>query len=385
MLSISVRRAVAPLCVLALALAGCGGDDDDDAAAPAADDTTTTAEAAADEPAGDTTTTAGDTGSEGSDDAACGPLAETESVTVSASSANLAFATVYLAQELGYFEEQNLDVTIENLSSSDALAPLGQGRLDMTLSTINAGVYNAIESGIDIRWTAPLYEANPEAAEGLYVQAELFPEDQDTFDVSVLAGKVVSTPAGLGGTSTFILAEQLLDAGLTLDDLTYRQMGTTDILAALEQGGLDMGWLSTPFWGQVADNPDLRYVQGFPDAQNGTAMLMGPSMSGRPEVAEAFYRALLGVSEDHLSGDYLGDPEVVAALSSALDTPEEDLIVDAPNVFDAGMRMDGAADFNERMQQTFIDIGGLLDYDEPLAADAVIDESFLDAARACTA
>jgi NitT/TauT family transport system substrate-binding protein len=253
----------------------------------------------------------------------------------------------------------------------------------MTLSTINAGVYNAIESGIDIRWAAPLYEANPDAAEGLYVQAELFPTDQDTFDVTALEGKVVSTPAGLGGTSTFILAEQLLEAGLTLDDLTYRQMGTTDILAALEQGGLDMGWLSTPFWGQVADNPGLRYVQGFPDAQNGTAMLMGPSMSERPEVAEAFFRALLGVSEDHLAGDYLGDPEVVAALSSALDTPEEDLIVDAPNVFDAGMRMDGAADFNERMQQTFIDIGGLLDYDEPLPDDAVIDESFLDAARAC--
>lgn len=347
--------------VLVLGFAACGDDDSDD---PSAEGSGTTGEN-------------GDSG----ENAACAPLEETESVTVTVSSPNVAFAATLLADEVGAFEEEGLDVTFETLSSADALAPLGQGRVDVTLSTLNAGVLNAMSEGIDIKWIGPLYVAHPDAGEGLWVQPELY-DGEGEFDVSVLEGKTVATPAGLGGTSTFILAEQLLEAGMSLDDLTYNQMGTADILAALENDSLDMGWLSDPFW-QQAEDGDLVHVGGFPEDQNGTAILAGPGLLDRPDVAEAFLRAIQRATDEHLGEGYLEDEETVEHLANALDVPAEDLANPFPHTFDPELELVGAEDFSERMQQTFIEMGDLLNYDEPLPADTVMDPSIGEAAAAC--
>lgn len=311
----------------------------------------------------------------------CAALEETEDVVVTVSSTNMAFAAVLLAEEVGAFDAEGLNVTFETLSAADALAPLGQGRVDVTVSTLNAGVLNAMSEGINIRWIAPLYEAHPDAGEGLWIQPERW-DGTGEFDVSVLEGAIVSTPAGLGGTSTFILAEQLLAAGLSLDDLTYKQMGTADILAALEQDALDMGWLSDPFW-QQAEGTDLVYVGGFPDPQNGTAMLAGPRLLDRPEVAEAFLRAIMKTVDQYLGEGYMDDAETKAHLATALDVPEENINSPFPHQFDPELSMDTAGDFATRMQETFIEMGELLTYDEPLAEEQVIDASIGAAAAGC--
>jgi NitT/TauT family transport system substrate-binding protein len=396
------RRATAIVAALSLAIAACGGDDDatestDQDSTDSADSTEETEATEATDPPAEATSTDDSSDDESTDAPAptdppaettvpvddCAPLAEPAEVIVSASSANLAFAAVFLAQQVGAFEAEGLDVTIEKLSATDAIPQLGQGRVDVVLSTLSAGTLNAINSGVELKWTAPLYLSNPESLEGLYVQSE-YAADAASFDISSIVGGSIASPAGLGGTSSFIISEQLIDAGLTFDDVAYNQLGAPDILIALEQGAVEMGWLSTPFWTEAQGNENLTYIGGFDPDQNGTAMLTGPKLGGRPDVGAAFFRAIGKTIRDHLAGaDYLDDPETAQAIADSLELDVADLETPAANLFDPMQPLTGADEFAQRMQTTFLELGGLLEYDEPIASDRIIDTSMVEAARAC--
>src|SRR5215211_3879347 len=64
-------------------------------------------------------------------------------------------AGMYIALDKGYFAEQGLDVDLGRYSSTDAyMAALATGELDFGTTDINAGLFNIMARGIDIRFVA---------------------------------------------------------------------------------------------------------------------------------------------------------------------------------------------------------------------------------------
>ncbi|MAT05524.1 MAG: hypothetical protein CL424_10830 [Acidimicrobiaceae bacterium] len=377
-----------------MVVAGCGSSEDDGSASPAtttSEDTAaadTTAPDTGDRETDDTTASTAPATSqpvdgEAADDPACAPLAEPASIKISALQL-LPYLPVHIAEHLGYFDEEGIDLTIENLRSSEALPLLGQGDIDYMIAPVSAQLFNAIDAGVELRWASPLNTANPESMNGLWVKAELFPPEEDEFDWTKMKGRTMVSSTGHGGVLTYVAGPHMLEAGMSIDDITALAMPSADLIVALENGSVDMAWAPSPFWERLVGNPDFRFVEGFPpEPASDIGIIAGPSMSDRPEVAAAFFRALMRAIEDNLQGgDYLEDEASRQLIAEAVGLEEADLDVEAPNLFDP--RLDpGDLEAFTRNQQVMIDLGSLLEYDEPIPVEDLVDLRGLDAAREC--
>lgn len=389
----SLQRVMTLLAVAAMLAAGCGGSSDGDAAAT--DDTeateATTAEST-DDAEGDADTdtdTDGDADTDaGADEAAadvpaeCAPLEQMEDVTLGLSRNILAFAPVFLAIENGNFEAANLNVTIEPLNSSEALAPIGQGRIDGSLTSYSVGHFNAYDSGVELQWVMPGYYSNEDSKEGYWVRVE-DAGTEDAPDIEALRGATFGSPTGGTGAGGLILAKALEPAGMSLGDIELTQLSGTDVLVALENGAISGGWLSDPIWQQAEDNPDLRFFATYPPGVNGSGLVAGPRLLERPQVLVNFLKVVGETIDQGLTGpDHLLDEQTAAYLADAFDSTPEEIMAALPLGYDATNSLDGGAEYLDTLQGLMMD-QGFLEYDTPIAGEDLIDASFGEIAAAC--
>src|SRR5690348_10476224 len=61
-------------------------------------------------------------------------------------------AVFFIADKRGYFKAEGLTTTLSSFASAaKMIAPLGTGQLDVGGGTVAAGLYNAVERGINIK------------------------------------------------------------------------------------------------------------------------------------------------------------------------------------------------------------------------------------------
>lgn len=348
--------------LLAMAVAACGSDSDD-AEASSGDDAATTTAA----PEGD--------------DVAC-PEVEGEKVVLSVSRPILAFAPILLAMQNGAFADAGLDVSIEPLSATEALAPLSQGRIDASLTSYSAGYFNAVKSGVELKWVMPAYSANPDSKEGYWVRVEdAGTEAEPTLDK--LKGKTFGSPTAGTGAGGLVLANLLEEDGISLKDVTITQLAGADALLALENGAVSGAWLSDPIWVDATKNPDLRFFGSYPPGINGSGLVIGPNLISRPEVMTAFTKVVQETIAEHLGEGHLQDDEVVGHLATAIGTTPEALKAGLPLSYDPELSLEGGEEFLDELQQLMID-QGVLEYDEPYDTSVLIDETYAKEALSCS-
>src|SRR5262249_23900217 len=67
----------------------------------------------------------------------------------------ISYAGPYIADAMGIFRENGLDVSITGFNSAaQMIAPLGTGELDVGGGTVSAGFYNAVGRGIGMKIVA---------------------------------------------------------------------------------------------------------------------------------------------------------------------------------------------------------------------------------------
>src|ERR1700678_3412581 len=70
---------------------------------------------------------------------------------------SMSAAPLFIADQLGYFKQEGLDVQVTTFpSAANMIAPLGAGQLDVGGGAAVASMYNAIGRGIDVRVVADL-------------------------------------------------------------------------------------------------------------------------------------------------------------------------------------------------------------------------------------
>ncbi|MFI5427127.1 hypothetical protein [Aeromicrobium sp. UC242_57] len=117
-------------------------------------------------------------------------------------------------------------------------------------------------------------------------------------------------------------------------------------------------------------------------------LLFGSNMLDEdPKVGQALIRAAARTVRDHLKPGYKEDPETVEAMAAAFKTSEDAISSGSELVWDPDLAIGyelegvpaGTPDYLSLIQETFLAVGGVIEYTQPLTRTQVYDQSFLDA------
>lgn len=233
-------------------------------------------------------------------------------------------AAVFLGDDLGYFEEEGLDLEISTAGGGAAIVP-GVEAGDFTFGFSNyISVYFANQRGFEHRVIA----------NGVTAGEDL---ERDFGGVVVLADSDIRTPADLEGRTVSVntlsnigdttVRQIVSEDGGDAATVTFQEVGFPDAPAALENGQIDAAWIVEPFLTQAID-AGARVVaynfNGFdPELDVAGYFTSQRTIDESPEVVEAFQRAL------NRSLDYANEnPDEVRRILGTYTELSEELIAE---------------------------------------------------------
>jgi NitT/TauT family transport system substrate-binding protein len=166
-------------------------------------------------------------------------------------------APFFIAQEEGYFAEQNLEIELVQFErSSQAIPGLVSGEVDVIGGGLSVGLLNAMAQETAIKFVADKSSVDPQGCAYTVLMARRDRIEGGEFDdIANLEGLRISlNPVGFEG----YMAEKLLEsAGLTLDDLEVVDIPRATELDALEEGSLDILSTSEPWIARGLESGNL--------------------------------------------------------------------------------------------------------------------------------
>jgi NitT/TauT family transport system substrate-binding protein len=205
-------------------------------------------------------------------------------------------AGIYIAADKGYFAEQGLKVLIQNVDSSSTVTTgLASGDLDVSGGSPAASIYNAVRQGVPIVIVADkgcLLVGYGYLA--FMVRTGLADKVKTAADLRELT--LAATGYFAGASNEVTIQHLLQPEGVEARELKIVSMSFPDILAALGTGAVDVGTLIEPLVTVAVDKGVAtiwkRGDQVYPSQQY-SALIYGPGIVKRPDVAKRFMMAYL--------------------------------------------------------------------------------------------
>jgi NitT/TauT family transport system substrate-binding protein len=278
-------------------------------------------------------------------------------------------ATTYIlsmAEALGEFDKENIDLTIETVPSVDALQLVADGKIDGFASSTSVGAFNAVAQGFDVRMIVGDGWQSPESKMGVWARKGL-----ETADFS---GLKIASAVGVGSSVNKPFQDYLATGDVKLTDLTWETVGPEDTATALKKGAVDAAVLLDPFWLQLEDDPDFEFV--VPTAEPGDnigGVQVGPKLLERRDVALAFTRAYIRTINTYFKDEnWQDDDELMDAMSAELGLPAESLRAVPGQIYNWDIPEGPAT----ALQELYISTGTMQGTD-PLPESDFIDRSFI--------
>jgi NitT/TauT family transport system substrate-binding protein len=302
-------------------------------------------------------------------------------VGISDSSSDVGF---FIADKKGYFKAAGIATTMTPFASAaKMIAPLGTGQLDVGGGTVAAGLYNAVERGINIKIVADKASiADGYEYSTLLVRKDLV--DSGRYKgLADLKGLTIAT-ASQGAGSESSLNEALKKGGLKFGDVNVVYMGFPEMLPALKNKGIDAGVVNEPTVTRaISEGFAVRASRDtiYPGQQTAVVLFSDEFIKKR-EVAQKFMNAYIRALRDYndaLKDGRLAGPgadEIVAILTeyTGIKKPE---VYRAMTPFAANP--DGRVN-TATMQNDYDFYKGRALISGHVTVDQVIDNSFADEA-----
>lgn len=287
------------------------------------------------------------------------PLAEGTALVVAVPpGAGEELAPVLLAERLGEFEAENLDVEIVERHPGEAMGALGAGELDVVVGPIGAPFFAAVHEGSGARVVlggaltrSPNDLASPQA--GMWLRRSAVEDDRDLAD---LTGQAVGLPGGRGAAALYQVERTLDQQAAPPQSVEIVDAGGDEAAERLRAGELAVAWLDGASWLPLADDSRFELVATLPATESihGTVFSQRLTDDDR-EVGLAYARAVIRTVNTHLSGDYESDDEVVAALAEATGLDEDVVTATEPLLFDWEVR----GGTLPRIEEAILELGGV--------------------------
>ncbi|MFE0171569.1 ABC transporter substrate-binding protein [Streptomyces sp. NPDC059002] len=248
------------------------------------------------------------------------PLPEERGLTIATGTLSAEYvAPLQMAVAKGEFKKEGLDVDLKVLPTPEALPLLAKGDIDAQWAAPEAAVMNGITSGFDIKWTAGNFSPAPTSKSGLWVRLK---KNESASHVP-MAGRKLGTMIGKGSVIAYPMNKALKKHGGGLDEIQFQQLGSADVLTALQNGGTDSAWLLDPVWRKVDGDKRYAFLGGQPQGEPLGGLLFGPNLLTKdPDAGVALLRAYIRTVNTYFAGDYKRDPAFVGDLAKLLKTDE---------------------------------------------------------------
>ncbi|MFD9320490.1 ABC transporter substrate-binding protein [Streptomyces sp. NPDC060053] len=247
-------------------------------------------------------------------------LSERRRITIATGTLSAEYvAPLEVALDKGEFAREGLDVTLKVLPTPDALPLLAKGDVDALWAAPEAAVMNGVRGGFDIRWVAGNFSPGPGSKSGLWVRLG---DGESAADVK-MSGRRLGTMIGKGSVIAYPMEKALRRHGGDLARIQYQQLGSADVLTALENGGVDSAWLLDPVWRRVDDKPGYAFLGGQPPGEPLGGLLYGPSLLADDiDAGVALLRAYIRTVNTYFVADYKKDAAFVTYLAKLLKIDE---------------------------------------------------------------
>ncbi len=309
------------------------------------------------------------------------PLAERQTIKLGNRFRAEFVAPILLAEHYGLFDEENIDVEWVELSLTDSMVPLDDCEVDFAIGGTEASFHNGVAQGLDVKMVLGNYFP-PDAGDitipqtGLWAQRALF-SDPENPDITELKGARVASAVGLGSVVIYPVAQAFDEAGFSLLDMEFEQIGSAEHFIALENDAVQAAWMLDPYWIEASANPDdfVLLVTQTPGEPLG-GVYAGPCVrSGdKMEAGQAFVRAYIRAINTYLPPNYQDDADVMAALAEQTGAPVESLIETPGLYFDWEMR----TNTSQNAQSYYIEFD-TVEYEDVLPDEQVMDRSMYEA------
>jgi NitT/TauT family transport system substrate-binding protein len=289
----------------------------------------------------------------------------------------LSFAPLYIAKADGHFARHGLNVELVEMARSvDAIAALGQGRLDVAGGTMNAGLLNAIARGVPIRIVADKGYASPDDCTS-YAIVGARPWKKELVTAGPAPLRSSADPTQFTG---FMLDRQLATAGFSLADVTTVDVPEPIELQALQQGQVDVVTVGEPWLGRIV-NSGSGHVWGaiediMPNAQIGSIWFGPTLLETNREAGRRFMAAYLDAVRQYQEGATPRNLEIVS-MFTGLDVSQ------LTDMCWPVIRLDGRVNIDSvREFHAWIVARGGLDRGAATPAERFVDPSFAEWASA---
>jgi NitT/TauT family transport system substrate-binding protein len=224
-------------------------------------------------------------------------------VGVTSASSDVGF---FIADKKGYFKEENLSVTFTHFdSAAKMVAPLGAGHLDIGGGSPSAGLYNAVDRGIDIKIVADKGSTPPGYGfQPLLVRKDLVDSGRFKSLKDLKGMKIAGSAPGSASTST--LNEALKTAGLKTSDVERVFMAFPQHVLALQNKAVDAAMTTEPSATKAVQSGAAVRIMGddvmYPNHQLAVVLYSGNFIKANPDAAKRFMRAYLRATRDYNDG-----------------------------------------------------------------------------------
>ncbi len=215
---------------------------------------------------------------------------------------SLSDASLFIANDRGYFREQGIAIEFQPFQSAANMIPLlGTGKLDVGAGAPSAGLFNAMARDVPLKIVADKGNLSPgHGYEAMIVRKDLWDKG------------AIRSPSDLRGhsiaiASRGIVPEVTLDTflrtgGLTVNDVKIVPLAFPDMVTALANGAVDVANPIEPFATQaVARGVGViwhRTNEIAPNKQVGV-ILYAPDFARKTDLARGFMLAYIRAARDY--------------------------------------------------------------------------------------
>lgn len=207
------------------------------------------------------------------------------------------FGPFFIAQEEGFFTEQNLTVEFVPFDSGTSPLPLlEEGQIDVLGSGPSVGLFNAVANGGTMKMVA---DKGYLAADGCTYMALLAPtawvDANQTPTADALKGlKVSIDPTNF---EAFMIEKLLGDVGLSLDDVVPQDIAPPALADAVTNKAVDLISIGDPWITRLLDTGLVSiwkpYQDIVPNMQFGVVLFGKNLLNGNPDLGNRFMTAYL--------------------------------------------------------------------------------------------
>ena len=188
----------------------------------------------------------------------------------------------YVAQEKGFFTENNLDVNLQIFgSNTDYVSAFLANRVDGAISSVTSETVLMAEKGKDFKIV--MIQDNSAGGDGILAR-------NSVASIADFKSKKVAVEQGAVG--HFFLLKVLEEAGLTEQDITIINADAPTAAAAYQAGNVDIASTFAPFLSQANQaQPDGRIIYDsskMPTAITDFYIFDSQYLEANPEAVEAF-------------------------------------------------------------------------------------------------